>query len=373
MNWLRSLPLFSLLASLAFVGISCTTTTNTTVINSLAPTISRFSPDTAWTFQTLTIYGTNFGYDPNDVHVVIDTALAQVLSIDDTVMKVLIPEVARTGFIHVRAYEQTGTSARPVIINYTFSPHYFTDTATVGSSFSIPGTGMNNYPGFIQLSLNGTALPVDSIFADRIVSHVLPNCYSGPVTITDSIGTYNNMGTLTVTRPSSWKTLSEIWDNLTVRETHERIGYENGPANTFDSTWYTTAVYSGQHDINIAGGIFARTAKGVTYQYSWASTNDSRSKSIGINWDTVHQVANVSFSDYFISSATSFHSLDTDWYDEGDALSAPLPVDADIEFMLPSLRYQITEDSTDGTGLVKWQETTNGTITSGSFDLIFKH
>src|SRR5579863_5995039 len=108
MKWLlRSISL------LALAGVSCSAP-NTTVVNSLAPTITRFSPDTVWTLQPLTIYGTEFGYDYQGVRVTVDTSLAQITDVEDTLLTVSVPGGARTGFIHVWSYEQTATSARPV-------------------------------------------------------------------------------------------------------------------------------------------------------------------------------------------------------------------------------------------------------------------
>ncbi|HZK76735.1 MAG TPA: IPT/TIG domain-containing protein [Candidatus Kapabacteria bacterium] len=323
----------------------------------------------AWTSQPLTIYGSNFGYDLFAVRVSVDTALAQVTDAEDTMLTVSVPDGARTGFIHVWAYEQTATSATPVVVEYTFNPHYIFDSVPDGRSFSIPGTGMNHSRGILRLYVGGISYPIDSVFPDRIVSHAIPNSLSGQVTISDSNGTYN-CGTLIVTRPCSWRTLSEIWDNLTVTETHHRTGYINGPAHTIDSTWKTTATYSGQRDTNIAGTFFSRTVQGLAYLLN--QSNPKNSPLLQITWDTAHQIAAVSFRKDSYMPASSFHTGDTIWYDNGQSLPALLPVDGDIEFMLPAFAYQISEDSMDTQGLVNWQETTTTTVTSGMFDIILK-
>ncbi|MFI5202240.1 MAG: hypothetical protein ACHQNE_07625, partial [Candidatus Kapaibacterium sp.] len=160
-----------------------------------------------------------------------------------------------------------------------------------------------------------------------------------------------------------------IWDNITVTEQHSLTGYRNGPGNPIDSTWQTTVGYSGQRDTNIAGTLFERTARGLDYalpqpNYSYPL--------LQIIWDTVSQTAQVGFYKYSHTRISSYHYLDTLWYVNAQALPAPLPVDRDIEFMLPAFRYQIMEDSSDGTGLVNLQETTNASVTSGSFDIILK-
>jgi hypothetical protein len=350
---------------LAVVCLSCSTTTNNTVVgNSLAPTITRFTPDTVWTGKTLTIYGTNFSYDYFNVRVFIDTAQASVTDIEDTLVIVTVPEGARTGLIHVWSYEQTATSAKPVVVEYTFNPHPINDTVPIGASFSIPGTGMNNSHGVLRLFVGGIQFPIDSVFTDRIVSHVPANSASGAITMWDSNGTYNNLGTLTVTRPSAWTTLSQIYNYLNVTETHTRTGFTNGPANHIDSTWTTQVSYLGQHDTNIAGIKFARTTTGLQCNVG----------PYQIVWDTGSQTAVVAFVKYYYTPTTQTHSGDTIWYSEsGQTLPAPLPVDNNIEFVLPNFGYQINEDSTDTQGLVNWQEQTTTRVTSGEYDIIFKH
>ncbi len=361
MKWLlRSIPI------VALVCVSCTTTTNTTVSpvsNSLAPTITGFSPDTVWTGKWLTIHGTDFGYNSYDIRVFIDTAFVEETDAEDTIMTVSVPEGARTGLIRVWAYEQTATSAKPVVVEYTFNPHSVNVTAPDGGSFSVPGTGMNNYHGVLRLFVGEIPFPIDSVFPNRIVSHVPHNYPSGAITMSDSNGTYSDLGMLTVTRPSAWTTLSHIYNYINVTETHTRSGYVNGPANTFDSTWTTKASYAGQQDSNVTGIKFVRTSTGLQYS----------APRFAITWDTISQTATVNFQKYSSIPSTPTHSLDTQWSAGYQPLSAPLPVDDNIEFVLPNFGYEIQEDSTDTQGLVNWQETTTTKVTSGEFDIILKH
>ncbi len=374
MKWLlRSVPLFALV----WIGCSASNTpvTDTTVIDTIvkpnAPTITKFSPDTVWTLGTLTIYGTHFGY--GGVSVTIDTTKAPVSSVYDTVMIVTIPKSAQTGLIRVGTVNGTTTSVKPVIVENPFSPGTINDTVPIGGSFSIPGTGMNHYHGYLRLTDSTGVLfpivyPIDSVFANRIVAHVPSNGLSGNMYLNDSSGMYP-VGTLTVTRPSAWNTLSVIWDHVSVTETHTRTGYINGPTNTIDSTWNTTAMYLGQHDVNVSGVPFVITAAAQPYnielQYTLAAPT------LQITWDTVDQLA-TAFYGPFSYSETATHTIDTEWYSLGYGLPAMLPVTNAIEFTLPGFSYQITEDSTDTQGLVNWQEITNAAIVSGSFDLILK-
>jgi hypothetical protein len=344
------------------VCLSCSTTTNTIVSNSLAPTITRFTPDTVWTGKTLTIYGTDFGYAYDGVRVWIDTAPASVTDVEDTMVTVTVPEGAWTGLIHVWSYEQTATSLRPVVVDYAFNPHAINDTVPDGGSFSVPGTGMNHSHGILRLFMGGIPFQIDTVFPDRIVSHVPHNCPSGALTMSDSDGTYYP-GSLTVTRPSAWTTLSQIYNYMNVTETHNRTGYINGPAHTIDSTWTTKVSYAGQHDLNVAGIKFMRRTTGLQYN----------TPTYQIGWDTMSQTAYVTFSKSSSIPTTPTHTIDTQWYAGGSPLSAPLPVDNDIEFVVPGFGYQINEDSTDTQGLVSWQETTNTQVTSGEFDIILKH
>ncbi len=364
MKWLlRFVPLFAL----GWAGCSAS---NTPVVNNnivdttgpAAPTISKFSPDTVWTFGILTIYGTHFGFG-SDVSVAIDTTQVQVssASANDTIITVLVPEAAQTGPIRVNTINGTTTSTKPVVVQSTFHPHTINDSVTIGASFSIPGTGMNHSHGQLRLTVAAVPYPIDSIFANRIVSHVVANGFSGSITFNDSSGGYNG-GTLIVTRPSSWNTLSQIWDHVSVTETHTRTGYVNGPQNPIDSTWKTTAFYLGQHDVNVSGVPFAREATGVNYTIA--------EPYILIEWDTITQTAVVVYQPRS-SSMTPTHTVDTQWNSTPN-LPALLPVDNAIEFTFPNFYYQINEDSTDTQGLVNWQETTTTTFVSGSFDLILK-
>ncbi len=367
MKWLlRSVPLFAL------VWVACSTTNNPVTniynVDSLAPTITRFSPDTVWTLVgTLTIYGTHFGYDEG-MRVVIDTTQAQVSTANDTIMTVYVPEAAQTGPIHVATINGSTTSAKQVVVEYTFNPHTINDTLPIGASFSIPGTGMNHYHGQLHLTVAGIPYPVDSVFPDRIVSHVVAGGYTGAINMYDSSGSYS-VGALTVTRPSAWNTLSEIWDHVTVTETHHRTGYVNGPTNTIDSTWEITVNYSGQHDVNVSEVPFTRIQAGL--QYAVPDPSYIYVPLLSITWDTITQTAQVNYEPY-TSLTTSTHTLDTEWYSNSGNLPAMLPVTNAIEFQMPGFSYQITEDSTDTQGLVDWQETTNAELTSGSFDLILK-
>jgi len=362
MKWLhRSLPIFAL------VSLSCSAS-NPAVVDSdpsMAPTITKFSPDTVWTFGALTIYGTHFGY--GGVYVAIDTTEASSDEYD-TVMTVYIPEAAQTGLIHIATINGSATSAKQVVVEYTFNPHTFTanDSLPVGASFSIPGTGMNNSHGLLHLTVDGIRYPIDSVFPNRIVSHVVANGLSGYISLNDSSGTYD-VGYLTITRASSWNTLSVIWDHVTVTETHTRTWYVNGQAHSIDSTWKDTAMYLGQHDVNVSGVPFVKTTTPGQLQYTVAVPY------LQITWDTIHQQASVTYrsSSY---SETSTHTIDTEWYFSSNGnLPALLPVANAIEFTLPNFYYSTIEDSTDTQGLVNWQETTSATsITSGSFDLILK-
>jgi IPT/TIG domain len=362
MKWLlRSVPIFALML------VACTTTNNPVTniynVDSTKPTITRFSPDTVWTFGNLTIYGTHFGYDGNDVHVTIDTTQVGVSTVNDTIMTLgYVPENTQTGFIRVATINGTTTSTKPVVVEYTFSPHTINDTLPIGASFSIPGTGMNHSHGQLRLQVAGVVYPIDSVFPNRIVSHVVANGLSGSVTIYDSSGSYSG-GTLMVTRLSAWNTLSIIWDHVNVTETHTRTGYVNGPANTIDSTWKITATYLGQHDVNVSGVPFSKLQTGVLYTIAVPY--------LQIDWDTITQTAEVYY--YPTSSSnTPTLTLDTTWDIYAYSLPAMLPVTNAIEFTLPNFSYRITEDSTDTQGLVSWQETTTTTLNSGSFDLILK-
>ena len=361
MKWLlRSVPLFAL------VWVACSTTnnpvTNIYTADSTAPTITKFSPDTVWTFGKLTIYGTHLGFDVSDVNVAIDTAQSGVYTANDTIITVQVPEYAQTGSIIVATINGTTTSKKPVVVEYTFNPHTFSDTLPIGASFSIPGTGMNHSHGILRLNVAGIWYPIDSVFPNRIISHVVANGLSGSINLFDSSGP-RNVGTLWVTRPSSWNTLSIIWDHLTVTETHTRTGYVNGPTNTIDSTWQTTAMYLGQHDVNVSGVPFSRTQTGVNYTIAVPYFR--------IFWDTTAQTAQVYYQPNS-SSMTPTLTLDTTWSAVSYNLPAMLPVDNAIEFQIPNFSYQITEDSTDTQGLVNWRETTTATQNSGSFDLILK-
>jgi hypothetical protein len=372
MKWLlRSVPLFALVwvgCSASNTPVTDTTVIDTTIVKPNAPTITKFSPDTVWTLGTLTIYGTHFGYG-NDVSVAIDTTQVRVSSTYDTVMTVNIPETAQTGLIHVGTINGRTTSTKPVVVENTFSPGTINDSLPIGASFSIPGTGMNHYHGQLRLTIAGVLYPIDSVFANRIVSHVVTNAFSGAVIVYDSSGSHN-AGTLAVTRPSSWNTLSVIWDHLNVTETHTRTGYINGPSNPIDSTWEITATYLGQHDVNVSGVPFARTQTGL--QYAAPDPAYTNVPLLSIAWDTVTQTATVSYLEYS-SSETATLTLDTVWNSGTTNLSALLPVDNAIEFTFPYIGYQITEDSTDTQGLVNWQETTNYTaLNSGSFHVILK-
>lgn len=359
-----------LLLPLAFIGIACTTTNITNVTNpAIAPIISRFSPDTAWTLKELWIYGTNFGYDAADVRVTIDTARLEVELADDTVLKVIIPEGTPTGLVRVRTYEQTATSAKPVTIRQTFHPHAFTDSLPEGASFSILGSGMNNYRGTLHISVNGISFPVDSFFADRIVSHVVPNSYSGAVTISDSQTSFT-AGMLFVTRPSSWNTLSQIWNRATGKEYHHLSGYINGPTNPIDSTWQTIVTYDRQIDMNVSGIPFIKTARGLSYTVPYSSPNGT-APLFQLIWDFVGQTASVTYTQHSITQLTPYHTIDTEWQN-GASLPASGSVAADVEFAPLSMYCRIIETTTDSTGLVNLQETTTLSNTSGEFDLILK-
>ena len=350
-----------LLALLALINGSCSAPPNS-VVNSLSPIITGFSPDTAWTFKNLIISGKNFSYDASNCLVSIDTLRTELRDLEDTTVTVLVPENAHTGFVHVWSYESTATSSKPVVVMYSFSPHGFVDTAAPGGFFSIPGTGMNNFPSTLRVFLNATEVPVDSVYSNRIVCHLFLNSYSGTVTLTDSSGHYYNTGSLVVTRPSYWRTLSEIWDNLTLRETH----HLTGPG--IDSSWYTTASYSGQRDIDIAGLPFIRTAQGISLTLISPFPYTSNFQEVKMNWDTVHQTASFSYT-----GQSGLTNLDTIWSASNSGIPAPLPVEGNIELTAPNYAYEIQESSMDSTNVGTRSEVTVTSILTGSFDLIFKH
>jgi hypothetical protein len=196
---------------LVTVFASCKSSTGP-IANAVYPSITAFSPDTAWTFKELTIYGNNFGYDNEDVPVTVDTAPARVTYVADTVMRIIVPEYARTGFIYVTKLKQTAKSAKQVVVNYTFNPHavYYYDSVPLGASFFLPGTGLLNHHGPVKLLVNGIIYTVDSITDDRIFSHVPANGSTGDIRITDDDATFD-VGTLVITRYTTWRTLSAIW------------------------------------------------------------------------------------------------------------------------------------------------------------------
>ncbi len=359
---------YLLLVLLASLIASCKSA-NDAVVNAVSPKITGFSPDTVWTFRTLTIYGTNFGYDRNDIPVTIDTAHAQVMSVEDTVMTVTVPEYARTGHIHATKLNQTTTSAATVFVNYTFNPHGIYDSIPLGGSFSIPGTGLTNFKSGLHLLIDSITYPIDSVLPDHIVSHVPANGSSGRAFLSDSNGTFD-VGMLYVARPTPWKTLSAVWDNFTVTESHHRTGYIDGPAHSIDSTWTTTATYSMERDWNISGNRLARTQRGIEF----ALTYNVYPSWIGMEWDTISQSLLLNYQDWDYGPKTQLHTVDTEWYLTYSSTSAkaPMPVDRNLDIPIPNLAYEITEDSTDEQGLVDWKETTLVTPVSGTFILEFK-
>ncbi len=364
----------------ALVFVSCSSPNNTTVVNnatvvndSMGPTITRFSPDTIWTLKLLTVYGSHFGYDPADVNVTIGGVQAGVDSTIDTLLTITVPDSAQTGLIRVATLNGKFTSAKPIIVEHTFNPHNINgDRVPEGASFSIPGAGLENYNGFIVLRVGGLALPIDSLFDNRIVSHVISDATSGEVIISDALETYD-CGYLRITRPTVWNTLSEIWDNISVRETHHRTGFIKGPTVLVDSSWTDTVTFSRQNDVTISGISFITGGKWLEYDLQSPGFYYSN---LRLAWDTLLQSANISFTlPAGVSPPSRTLLLDTSWYPTAESVTFPLnlPVDRDIEFTFPNgMSYQITEDSSDEAGLVNWQEITSASVLSGSFDLIFK-
>lgn len=359
---------YTLLLLVASTIVSCKAT-NDAVVNAVSPKITGFTPDTVWTFKTLTIYGSNFGYDRNDIPVTIDTAHAEVRSVEDTIMTVSVPEYARMGYIHVTKLNQTSTSAAKVFVNYTFNPHGIYDSIPLGGSFSIPGTGLTNFKGGLHLLIDSITYPIDSVLPDHIVCHVPANGSSGRAFLSDSGGTHD-VGMLIVTRPTPWKTLSAVWNNFTVTESHHRTGYINGPANSVDSTWTTTASYSMERDWNISGNRLARTSRGIEFELNY----DVYPTWISMAWDTISQSLWLNYEDWDYGPQTQLHTIDTEWYVGygSESAHAAMPVDRDLDIATPDFRYQITEDSTDEQGLVDWKEVTNSTFVSGTFTIEFK-
>lgn len=254
-----TVPIFALLLA------SCSSPNNTTVVNSTAPTITDFSPDTVWTLKPLTLHGSHFGYDAGDLYTTIGgVRVVYFDSLNDTVMTIYVPDSAQTGLIRIATMNGSSSSSKPVVVKHTFNPYSINDSIPIGAYFSIPGTGMKNYHGFVVLRVGSLVLPIDSIFDTRIVSHVISGGYSGPLTISDSSGTYY-CGSLAIIRPSTWKTLSEIWDNIVLKETHYRAGFIDGPTVRIDSSWVDTVTYSGQHDINISNVPFVITGEILQY------------------------------------------------------------------------------------------------------------
>lgn len=367
-TFLCSVPIFALLFA------SCSAPNNTTVVNNAAtPTIVGFSPDTAWTLKQITVYGSHFGFDSADVNATIGGVQTGVANADDTVLTLNVADSAQTGFIHVVTINGSATSVKPLTVKYTFNPHSIAgDTAFEGASFSISGGGMKNYHGFIVLRVGGFTFPIDFLFDNRIVSHVIPGVSSGEIIVSDSVGTYD-CGPLYIARPSVWNTLSEIWDTWRVLETHHRVGFIKGPSVPIDSSWIDTVTYSRQNDIKISGIPFIRSGEWLEFDLK---SPDFDYPYLRLDWDTLQQSENLSFT---LPAGTSLPDrtlmLDTSWNftTEGVIFPLQLPVDRDIELSFSNgMAYQILEDSTDEAGLVNWQETTYATPISGNFDLIFK-
>lgn len=150
-----------------------------------APGITSFAPASAYTGQTVTLYGTNFDSTPASNSVRFNGVLGTVTAASATELKVTVPLNALSGPIQVTVSELTGTSPT----NFTYIPppsiiNFNPPATSVGQLVTINGSGFNATAGNNLVKFNGTYATVNAASATQLVVVVPPGATDGTISVT---------------------------------------------------------------------------------------------------------------------------------------------------------------------------------------------
>ena len=171
-----------------------------------SPTIASLSVNSGVTGAAVTISGTNFGTIQGSSTVTFNGTAASVNSWSDSIVSVIVPTLATTGNVVVTVGGVASNGVKftvipnitGLLVNGTAS-----DTAQVGATVTINGSGFGNTIGFSVATLEGVPLAGDGVrpnlWSDQSIVVVLPETVSSGNVVVRIRGVTSNAVPLIVT------------------------------------------------------------------------------------------------------------------------------------------------------------------------------
>lgn len=181
----RILAIMALFSALLLILQSCGEDKNPVGPNLPAPEISNISPDSTIVNGMVKIYGKNFGNTRDTNAVFFQSAIANTdyyfSSWNDTLIKVFVPETAKTGNIYVSVYGKTSNSVLLTIIEKAKpDPKIISiqpDSGMVGATVNIFGESFGKSRGDSKVEFCGIELKSDSdfpVWTDSKITTLVP-------------------------------------------------------------------------------------------------------------------------------------------------------------------------------------------------------
>ncbi len=165
-----------------------------------APVITALSPSSGEVGTSVTVSGT--GLATVDEVRFGGIAAATVTVVDDTELLAEVPSGATTDYLYVSGPGGEGRSLEPFTVLSSVAPTldaFAPDRGGVGTDVSLLGSG---FTGVTAVSFNGLASPSVWVASDsELVARVPAGATSGPITVTNTVGSATSTASFTVLPP----------------------------------------------------------------------------------------------------------------------------------------------------------------------------
>ncbi|MEP2772416.1 MAG: kelch repeat-containing protein [Fulvivirga sp.] len=163
---------------------------STSPINESIIEFDDFTPKMSMTGNTVKLFGNNFEMNQGDLTISFNQIIAEINSVDNTSITVIVPEGAETGPITLKTGDKILTSATDFYI-----PNVDKTNSKIGDKIKIHGFNIGKSNADVSVSLNDLELPFTSINNNNISVELIPNATTGSLTLTSdnvdySLGTF---------------------------------------------------------------------------------------------------------------------------------------------------------------------------------------
>lgn len=164
----------------------------------LPPSISGFTPGSAFTGQTVTITGSNFSNVVAENVVKFNDVAATINSATTTQLLAVVPATATTGPITVSTNGLVATSSSNFTVLHTSFTGFSPTSGIVGTTVTITGENFDASPAANVVTFNGTAASVSAATTTALTVTVPEGAATGKVTVVSGNRTVTSSSDFTV-------------------------------------------------------------------------------------------------------------------------------------------------------------------------------